>query len=83
MFIKASKNNLPTIELICDLSHENLVKFIDSLHDLNFVVELSDENIFKETFNKEEEIAINHSMWADEDTWLDVLEIIDKINNDL
>lgn len=83
MFIRAHYKKGLVIELCCDLSHENFILFIDAINSMGFKTNISDSNNFKDTFNTEDEPSMNHTMWADEDTWIEILEIIKKIKNDL
>ncbi|MEO6303081.1 MAG: hypothetical protein ABIP51_07895, partial [Bacteroidia bacterium] len=64
MYIKASLNKIIIIEFYCDLSHENFITFIESVHKIGYKTEISDNNKFKEIFNKEDKPSLNHTMWA-------------------
>lgn len=64
----------------CDLSHENFISFIQSLHELGFDTEVTDSgefNYFSETDHPDVNVY-----WVDEDTVKDVIEIVTTLKKE-
>lgn len=67
------------IILYCDLSHENFISLIEGLHHLGYETQATDSGEFSIYTEKANEQPNIHTMWADEDTWEEILEIAERL----